>query len=73
LPHTTGYKALRNIHSNIKDVTGGYDNIAVGTDLDGFIQPIQDCQDWAQTPNLVSLIQARYPGAYEGILCRKGV
>jgi microsomal dipeptidase-like Zn-dependent dipeptidase len=57
----------------IKDVTSSYRNIAIGTDLDGFIEPISDCQNWAQTPNLVRLIQARYPDAYERILCWNAV
>jgi microsomal dipeptidase-like Zn-dependent dipeptidase len=57
----------------IKDLTGSYRNVAIGTDLDGFIDPIPECQNWAQTPNLVSLIQERYPDAYEGILCWNAV
>jgi microsomal dipeptidase-like Zn-dependent dipeptidase len=57
----------------IKDLTGSYRNIAIGTDLDGFIEPIFDCQNWAQTPNLVRLIQTKYPADYERILCWNAV
>jgi microsomal dipeptidase-like Zn-dependent dipeptidase len=57
----------------IKDVTGSYRNVAIGTDLDGFIEPISDCQNWAQTTNLVRLIQSMYPDAYERILCWNAV
>jgi len=57
----------------IREVTGSYRNVAIGTDLDGFIEPITDCQDWAQTPSLVRLIQATYPADYERILCWNAV
>jgi microsomal dipeptidase-like Zn-dependent dipeptidase len=57
----------------IQGVTGSYRNVAIGTDLDGFIEPIADCQNWAETPNLVSLIQTRYPNDYERILCWNAV
>lgn len=52
----------------IEGVTGNYDNVAIGSDLDGFIQPVQGCADYSQTPALVAAIRGNYPQAAEKIL-----
>jgi microsomal dipeptidase-like Zn-dependent dipeptidase len=52
----------------IASVTGGYSNIAIGTDLDGFIDPVNGCANYAQTPALVAAIRAKYPKVADGIL-----
>ena len=52
----------------IQSITGSYDHIAIGTDLDGFIQPIKGCADYSQTPALVAAIRARYAQAANQIL-----
>jgi microsomal dipeptidase-like Zn-dependent dipeptidase len=36
--------------------TGSYNHIAIGSDLDGFIQPIEGCETYADTPALVRAI-----------------
>jgi microsomal dipeptidase-like Zn-dependent dipeptidase len=64
------FHAIDYIHS----VTGTYDNIAIGTDLDGFIQPVHGCADFSQTPALVAAIRAKYPAAVaDAILWRNAV
>lgn len=52
----------------IQGVTGNLDHVAIGSDLDGFIQPVHGCADYSQTPALVAAIRARYPQAAEKIL-----
>ncbi|HUJ42116.1 MAG TPA: membrane dipeptidase [Opitutaceae bacterium] len=63
-----GYQLLFNAIDCVHDWTGSYDHIAVGSDLDGFIQPIKPCGNYAETPALVEAIRAKYPGAAERIL-----
>jgi microsomal dipeptidase-like Zn-dependent dipeptidase len=53
--------------------TGCYDHIAIGSDLDGFIQPIEGCETYANTPALVRAIQQKYPKAAEKILYANAV
>ena len=53
--------------------TGSYDHIAIGSDLDGFIQPIKGCQTYADTPRLVRAIEQKYPKAAEKILYANAV
>lgn len=48
--------------------TGNYNHIAIGSDLDGFIQPIDGVGTYAETPRLVAAIQQRYPAAADRIL-----
>jgi microsomal dipeptidase-like Zn-dependent dipeptidase len=52
----------------IEDITGSLDHVAIGSDLDGFIQPIHECCDYSQTPALVAALRAKYPGAADKIL-----
>ena len=52
----------------VQSVTGDLDHVAIGSDLDGFIQPIHGCSDYSQTPALVAAIRARYPQAADKIL-----
>jgi microsomal dipeptidase-like Zn-dependent dipeptidase len=58
------YRAIDCVH----DWTGSYDNIAIGSDLDGFIEPIESCETYGETPSLVTAIQAKYPAAADAIL-----
>jgi len=54
----------------IHDITGSYDHIAIGTDLDGFIQPIKECPDYSHTTAVVTAIQQQYPAAADQLLWR---
>jgi len=55
----------------IKEITSNYDSIAIGTDLDGFIQPVKECPDWGHTPALAAAIRAQYgDDTADGILWR---
>jgi len=45
-----------------------FDHVAIGTDLDGFIEPVEDCDKYSKTPALVSAIQARFPQHADQIL-----
>ena len=63
------YDAIDWLHS----ITGNYDHIAIGTDLDGFIQPIHGCCDYSQTPALVAAIRARYGPDADKILWRNAL
>lgn len=38
----------------------GHDAVAIGTDLDGFIQPISECRNYSQISVLASLLTERY-------------
>ncbi len=49
-------------------ITGTYNNIAIGTDLDGFIKPIKECPDYGHTEAVVTAIQAKYPDAADQLL-----
>jgi microsomal dipeptidase-like Zn-dependent dipeptidase len=63
------FRAIRCIH----EVTHSYDNIAIGTDLDGFIQPITLCQNYSETPKLVNAIQGEYPEHADKILFKNAL
>jgi len=63
-----GFQLLFNAIDCIQSWTGTYDNIAIGSDLDGFIQPIKDCQNYAQTPDLVKAVETKYRTAADKIL-----
>jgi microsomal dipeptidase-like Zn-dependent dipeptidase len=63
------FAAIDGIH----DLTGTYNNIAIGSDLDGFIHPIKDCPDYSRTPALVAAIRAKYPQAADLILWRNAL
>jgi microsomal dipeptidase-like Zn-dependent dipeptidase len=58
------FRAIDCVH----DWTGNYDHIAIGSDLDGFIDPIEECEDYSETPSVVKAIQQRYPDAADKIL-----
>ena len=62
-----GFPLVFQTMQHIADVVG-FDHVAIGTDLDGFIQPVKGCETYAQTPALVSAIQARFPNHAEKIL-----
>jgi microsomal dipeptidase-like Zn-dependent dipeptidase len=52
----------------LHEITGNYDHIAIGTDLDGFIKPIEECPDYSHTASVVAAIQQRYPSAADQLL-----
>jgi len=44
----------------VRDITGGITAVAIGSDLDGFIHPIRECQTYADTPELAAAIESHY-------------
>jgi microsomal dipeptidase-like Zn-dependent dipeptidase len=68
-----GYQILFNAIDCVHAWTGSYDHIAIGSDFDGFIQPIKPCGNYAQTPGLVEAIRGKYPRAAEKILYRNAL
>lgn len=52
----------------IHEITGSYDHIAIGTDLDGFIRPIEECPDYSHTAAVVTAIQQQYPDVADQLL-----
>jgi len=56
-----GFPLLFDAIDWLASVTGAFDHIAIGSDLDGFIQPIHGCTDYSQTSGLVAAIRAKYP------------
>ena len=68
-----GFQLLFNAIDCVHDWTGSYDHIAIGSDFDGFIQPIKTCQNYAETPALVEAIRRKYPRAAERILHRNAL
>jgi microsomal dipeptidase-like Zn-dependent dipeptidase len=57
----------------IRTISNSYDYVAIGSDLDGFIQPIKDCPDYSRTPVLVAAIRSKYPKYAEQILWRNAL
>ena len=45
---------------HVVKVTGSVDSVGIGSDLDGFIQPVEEVENLAQVPALVSAIEKRY-------------
>jgi microsomal dipeptidase-like Zn-dependent dipeptidase len=73
-----GFDLLFRAIDHIHDVTQSYDNIAIGSDLDGFIQPVKGCETYSKTIQLVDAINrryspSRYPGVAEKILCQNAL
>ena len=62
-----GFPIVFKTIQHIADVAG-FDHIAIGSDLDGFITPVKGCETYAQTPALVAAIQARFPKNADQIL-----
>jgi microsomal dipeptidase-like Zn-dependent dipeptidase len=52
----------------IHEITGSYGHIAIGTDLDGFIKPIDECPGYSHTAAVVTAIQQRYPDVADRLL-----
>jgi hypothetical protein len=55
----------------LKGASGGIGSVLydwIGSDLDGFIEPIESCETYGETPSLVTAIQAKYPAAADAIL-----
>src|SRR5262249_35632605 len=44
----------------IQQVTGTYDNISIGSDLDGFIDPIEMCSNYGKMSQITLLLIAKY-------------
>jgi microsomal dipeptidase-like Zn-dependent dipeptidase len=58
------FRTIRALH----EMTGSYDHIAIGSDLDGFIRPIEECPDYAHTRQFADLIRVEFPDAADRIL-----
>jgi microsomal dipeptidase-like Zn-dependent dipeptidase len=67
-----GFPIVFKTIQHIADVVG-FDHVAIGSDLDGFIKPVKGCETFAQTPALESAIQARFPNDAEKILFRNAL
>jgi microsomal dipeptidase-like Zn-dependent dipeptidase len=63
------FRAIRDIST----ITNGFDHIAIGTDLDGFIDPITPCSNFAQTMDLVAAIQKEFPDHADQILFKNAL
>lgn len=63
-----GFSLLFKTIDYLKEKTGGYDHIAIGSDLDGFIKPLRGCENYAETPALVAAVQKHYGSAADKIL-----
>jgi microsomal dipeptidase-like Zn-dependent dipeptidase len=46
-------------------LVGGDECVGIGTDLDGFIQPINECKNYAEIPSFLEALQNRYEGQSE--------
>lgn len=58
----------------IHDITGSYDNVGIGSDLDGFIKPTMAGLDRAEDlAKLSAPLERRYPGQAERILSTNGL
>ena len=69
-----GFPLVFDTIDHVRQVTGNYDHIAIGSDLDGFIRPLHACQNYAETPALVAAIEAKYGTATaEKILFRNAL
>lgn len=55
-----GFRLLFDVIEAIKSITGSYDHIGVGSDLDGFIEPIEECSDYSKMSNLVDALRQEY-------------
>ena len=54
---------------HIAHVTRGWDHVAIGTDMDGFIQPVHECPNYAYVGVIEDFIRRRYqPAIAERIL-----
>jgi len=62
-----GFPVLFQTIQHIGDVVG-FDHVAIGSDLDGFIKPVKGCETYAQTPALESAVRARFPNDADKIL-----
>ena len=63
-----GFPLLFETIDYLNGETGGYDHIAIGSDLDGFIRPLKGCENYAETPALVAAVQKRYGNAADKML-----
>jgi len=63
-----GFELLFNAIDCIQAWTGSSAHIAIGSDLDGFIEPIKGCENYGETPRLVEVIKKKYPKDAEAIL-----
>lgn len=68
-----GFPLLFETIDYLQRLTGSYDHIAIGSDLDGFIKPLEGCENYAETPALVAAVQRRYGNAADKILYRNAL
>jgi membrane dipeptidase len=55
----SGIDLVCNTIDHIRTI-GGDDCVGIGTDLDGFIQPIRECKNYTNVPSFLSLLEKRY-------------
>ena len=53
---------------HIVSVTGGYDHVGIGTDLDGFIEPIAECPNYSYIGVIEDVIRRQYTVHADAIL-----
>jgi membrane dipeptidase len=68
-----GFELLFRAIRYISSLTQNFDHIAIGTDLDGFIEPITPCRNYNETPNLVKAIEQEFPGHADKILFKNAL
>ena len=60
-----GLQLITDVIDHIRDVTESYDHIGIGSDLDGFIDPVEECSNYSEMSVLASHLLSRY-GAETG-------
>lgn len=53
-------RLVTDVIDHIRDVTGSDEHISIGSDLDGFIQPIEVCSDYSKMSRLAIALIAKY-------------
>lgn len=66
--HQDGIELVLRAIDAIHDAAGTYECIAIGSDFDGFIQPIAGVEDFSKLPLLEAAIEDRYPAAADGMI-----
>jgi membrane dipeptidase len=67
------FDLIFDVIDHIRQVTGSHDYAGIGSDLDGFIDPIQTCSNYSKMSAMGKAILARYGGDAERILWRNAL
>jgi microsomal dipeptidase-like Zn-dependent dipeptidase len=69
-----GLELVARTIDHIAGVTGGWDHVAIGTDMDGFIQPVRECPNYAHIGVIEEFVRRRYESQIaENILWRNAL